>query len=195
MYNDTFKISAGKFPQTDYIKDNYQIWLRQNSLNLQLGVIGGIVQTAVGGAEVYGGDITGVSNIMGGLGSIFGVMKQKYLHNLVPPTSTGNVNISDVNMALQKNTFTMTQMCISSKYAKIIDGFFSMYGYKVTEVKVPNITGRLNWNYVKTIGAIVESSSVPDVYLNEFKDMLNKGITFWHNPSTFLDYSQSNSIV
>ena len=70
-----------------------------------------------------------------------------------------------------------------------------MYGYKVTEIKIPNITGRQNWNYVKTNNAIVESSSVPEIYLDEFKEMLNNGMTFWHNPQTFLDYSQSNPIV
>ena len=39
-----------------------------------------------------------------------------------------------------------------SKYAKIIDKYFSMYGYKINDLKLPNISGRSNWNYVKTIG-------------------------------------------
>lgn len=141
------------------------------------------------------GDMSGFTNAGSGIGGILGAVKQVYLHSRIPPTSAGNVNTADLKIALQKNTFTFTQMCISSKYARIIDNFFSMFGYKTNDVKLPNITGRLNWNYVKTIGAIVESNSVPDKYINEYKEMLNNGITFWHNPSTFLDYSQSNPIV
>lgn len=42
-------------------------------------------------------------------------------------------------------------MSIKQEYARVIDNFFNMYGYKVNDVKIPNITGRLNWNYVKTV--------------------------------------------
>ena len=178
-----------------YIKDNFQIWLRANSVNLQLGVAGGLVETGVGAVRTIAGDINGVVNIGSGIGQILGIMKETYIQSKVPPTSAGNTNIATLNVAQNSNSFSFTQMCIKSTYAKILDDFFSMYGYKVTEIKIPNITGRQNWNYVKTNNAIVESSSVPEIYLDEFKEMLNNGMTFWHNPQTFLDYSQSNPIV
>ena len=85
-------------------------------------------------------------------------------------------------------------MSIRSEYAKVIDNYFSMYGYKVNIVKTPNLTGRTNWNYVKTIGANIEGD-IPETDLNEIKNMFNSGVTLWHNASTYLDYSQSNNIV
>ena len=66
-----------------------------------------------------------------------------------------------------------------------------MYGYKVNSLKVPNITGRTNWNYVKTINANI-LGDIPQEDIQELKTMFDSGVTFWHNPSTFLDYSQSN---
>ena len=195
MFYDNNKIAGGKYPPSDYLKDNYRIWLQQNSVNLSLGIAGGIIETGVGLGRVIAGDVSGISNLGGGIGDLLGLMKEMYIKSKVPPTSAGNVNIADLNVAQKSNGFSFTQMCIKSDYAKIIDDFFSMYGYKVTALKVPNITGRLNWNYVKTNNAIVESLSVPEIYLNEFKEMLNNGVTFWHNPQTFLDYSSSNSIV
>ena len=195
LFYNNFKIAGGKFPPSDYIKDNFQIWLRANSVNLQLGVAGGLVETGVGAVRTIAGDINGVVNIGSGIGQILGIMKETYIQSKVPPTSAGNTNIATLNVAQNSNSFSFTQMCIKSTYAKILDDFFSMYGYKVTEIKIPNITGRQNWNYVKTNNAIVESSSVPEIYLDEFKEMLNNGMTFWHNPQTFLDYSQSNPIV
>ena len=69
-----------------------------------------------------------------------------------------------------------------------------MYGYKVNSVKIPNLTGRKNWNYIKTIGATIHGY-FPDNDLKELKQMFDNGVTLWHNPNTFLDYSQSNNII
>ena len=67
-------------------------------------------------------------------------------------------------------------------------------GYKVNSLKIPNITGRTNWNYVKTIDCNI-TGEIPQEDLQELKDMFDNGVTFWHNSATFLDYSQSNNIV
>ena len=85
-------------------------------------------------------------------------------------------------------------MSIREEYAKIIDGFFDMYGYKVNETKIPNIKSRTNWNYLKTQNVNLVGD-IPDNDIQELKDIMNSGITFWHNPQTFLDYSQTNSII
>ena len=85
-------------------------------------------------------------------------------------------------------------MSIKEEYARIIDSFFSTYGYKVSIMKIPNITGRLNWNYIKTIDCNIHGY-IPQKDCIEIKNMFNAGVTFWHNPSTFLDYSQSNTII
>ena len=85
-------------------------------------------------------------------------------------------------------------MSIRPEMARIIDNYFSMFGYRVNQVKVPNITGRRNWNYVKTIGCYIDAD-IPQDDLNEIKLMFDKGITLWHNPATFADYSQNNDII
>ena len=85
-------------------------------------------------------------------------------------------------------------MSIKQEYAKIIDNFFSMYGYKVNNVKIPNIFGRKNWNYVKTLGSNIEGD-IPQNDLQEIKNMFDSGVTFWHNSNTFLDYSKENNIL
>lgn len=88
-----------------------------------------------------------------------------------------------------KNIFT--RYTIKSKFAKIIDDYFSMYGYQTNEVKIPNTHNRPNWNYVKLIGANI-LGNIPEMDLLEIKDLFNNGITLWHNTNTFLDYSQNN---
>ena len=85
-------------------------------------------------------------------------------------------------------------MSIKIEYLKIIDEFFNMFGYKVNEVKIPNLYGRTNWNYVKTIDCNFEGD-IPQVDLNIIKTMFNKGVTLWHNPSSMYNYDATNNII
>ena len=85
-------------------------------------------------------------------------------------------------------------MSIRQEYARCIDDYFSMFGYKTNRVKIPNITGRTNWNYVKTLGCNI-IGDVPQGDMQEIKSIFNNGVTLWHNPSTFMDYSQNNAIT
>ena len=65
---------------------------------------------------------------------------------------------------------------------------------EINEVKVPNIYSRANWNYIKTVGCYIQAD-IPQEDLEEIKSLFDKGITFWHNPATFMDYTRTNSIV
>ena len=133
-------------------------------------------------------------NYLGGSIGIKNTMAEIYKHSLSPFTAKGNTNGGDINTCSGRNGFSFYNMSIKQEYAKIIDNFFSTYGYKINDVKIPNITGRQNWNYVKTIDANI-LGDIPQEDLQTLKDILNSGVTFWHNPSTFLDYSQNNPII
>ena len=80
-----------------------------------------------------------------------------------------------------------------AEIAKAIDDFFSIYGYRVGEIKVPNMTGRKSWNYVKTNGAGVVGD-VPSPVLAQVNSLFDRGITFWHTNDVG-NYALDNSIV
>ena len=69
-----------------------------------------------------------------------------------------------------------------------------MFGYKINRVKVPNITGRRNWNFVKTINCNFDGD-IPQNDMIIIKQIFDNGITLWHNPNTIFDYTQNNSII
>jgi hypothetical protein len=81
---------------------------------------------------------------------------------------------------------------IRPEYAQKIDDFFTMFGYKVNAVKVPNLKGRKSFNYVKTIDAVV-TGNCPVPAVSKIRQLLNQGITFWHGDWVG-DYSRDNSI-
>lgn len=187
---------AGKLPTLNWSDDEYTNWLTQNSVNIGLGIassgltiVGGLGMMATGGGAVAGAGavVSGAMSIANELGAV-------YQHSLQPNSAKGNVNGGDINVCDHKNGFYFYKMSIKQEYAKIIDNYFSMFGYKINRVKVPNITGRSNWNYVKTINCNFDGD-IPQTDLNIIRDMFNNGTTLWHNPSTIYNYSNSNGIV
>ena len=189
-------ITLGKFPILGWTSDVYTNWLTQNGVNLGLKGVGAITGIVGGTAMILsgGGAPMGVSMIAGSLGMVTDSVKEVYQHSLVPDAIEGSLNSGDVTSAVKGIRLHCYRMGITQEYAKIIDNYFSMYGYKINTMKVPNITGRTNWNYVKTIGANIEGD-IPESDINELKDIFNSGVTLWHNTSTYLDYSQSNNIA
>ena len=187
---------AGKLPTLNWSDDEYTNWLTQNSVNIALGIassgltiVGGLGMMATGGGAVAGAGavVSGAMSIANELGAV-------YQHSLQPNSAKGNVNGGDINVCDHKNGFYFYKMSIKEEYARIIDNYFSMFGYKINRVKVPNITGRSNWNYVKTINCNFDGD-IPQTDLNIIKAMFNNGVTLWHNPSTIYNYSNSNGIV
>lgn len=197
--SETNMLIAGKFPTCSWAEDPYTNWLTMNSVNVlgttfnaaQAGYIKGGLQILSGGALAGMGDVAGGAVMAMGARQIFDTMQENYQHSLMPESFKGNINGGDFLTASNRNGFYFYKMSIKKEMAAAIDGYFSMYGYKVNTVKTPNLNTRVNWNYVKCIGANIEGL-IPEFYLDEIKSLFNAGITLWHNPSTFLDYSQNN---
>lgn len=115
------------------------------------------------------------------------IEKQKLLPDKVN-LSTSNSTLLQFNLM---NTSIFYVYTIKRQMAKRIDNFFSMYGYLTNEIEIPELYNRPNWNYVKTIGANI-IGDIPQLDLEAIKTLFDNGITLWHNPNTFLDYSQNN---
>lgn len=192
--NRLHMLSGFKLPTCGWISDAYTNWLTQNAVNLKLEQIGGVANTIIGAGQMYAsGGSMGADRVGEGLGDIFGQLKERYNHYIAPDEAKGGINEGNLNFA-EKIGFTYYKMSIKREYAVIIDNYFQMFGYKVNDVKIPNITGRQNWNYVKTINCNI-IGDIPQKDMTKLRNMFDAGITLWHNPNTFLDYSQSNNIV
>ena len=86
-------------------------------------------------------------------------------------------------------------MRVKTEYMKIIDSYFSRFGYAIRCVELPNITGRRYWNYVE-IGSSEEIGygQVPSKYMDIINNACRKGITIWHNHENIGDYTLNNTI-
>ena len=203
----SYGISCAKLPIISWTSDYYLNWQAQNGVNNVvrgvLGSVSGLTQ-AVGGlahtalASSDEGMVSGVSQAIGGgismIESITSAMHENWKASLVPDQANGNINCSDLTYSMDKCGFTYRKMSCRREYAEMIDNYFSMFGYKTNKLKLPNISGRSNWNFVKTrICNVI--GNIPQADIEQIKDLFNSGITLWHNPATYLDYSQNNTIV
>lgn len=189
-YNES--LMGAKFPVASWTTDVYTNWLTQNGVNKDFANIVSEGDVKLGRAlNMFGVtnlDKTGISS------NIFSSMQQIYSYQKAPDSAKGNVNGGDIFYSMNLCNFSLYQYVIKEEYAKCIDQYFNVYGYKVNTVKVPNITGRRNWNYVKTIGCNF-NGDIPQEDLEKIKQLFNNGITFWHNAENFLDYSVNNDII
>lgn len=134
-----------------------------------------------------------LSNVSGSALSVAGLLAEENAKRNEAYGTVGTISNNNLN-AINRLNIYIEQQTITYDYAKRIDDYFSMYGYKTNMLKVPNITGRRNWNFVQLRNANV-TGAIPNDSLDTIRAMLINGVTFWHNPSTYLDYTQNNDII
>lgn len=193
--NDDEALALGKYPTCAWSSDAFTNWLTQNgvnmavSLGLTAGAIAGTIATGGATAPALAG---AVMSVAGNIGNTIG---QFYQASLLPNINGGQAN-GDVIWACNRNMFSFRQMRVKTEYLKIIDDYFTRFGYAVKSLAMPNITGRAYWNYVE-IGANEEIGygEVPSKFMDIINNACRKGVTIWHNHRNIGDYSLENSIV
>lgn len=144
----------------------------------------GAKQMAKGYEQMYNADVQGVV----GLG---GIMNDIALHGQAPMETSGTQD-GCLEIAMGTKDFNGVQYYLNPTDAKIIDDFFSAYGYATKKFKVPNRNVRPHWTYTKTIDCnLIGNAPADDVA--KICGIYNHGITFWRNGSEVGNYSLDNS--
>lgn len=182
---NTELIEMTNFPLAGTSLDAYQAYVAQNRGNLYFKMP---AQVAASVASMASG------NLIGGYAGVADVVSKFYQLSVDPnigvgSASTGNASISHGVYGLYGGRVSVT-----ANQARIIDDFFSMYGYAVNVVKVPEITNRPHWNYIKTVGCQI-NSSIPNIFANKIRSIYDNGITFWKNASEVGNYGLDNRPV
>lgn len=182
-YNE--KLVLDGFPQCAYNIDTFKAWVAQNGASTAVSMLGSAFSLGSGAIA------SNPSSVVNGAFSIASTVAQIHAISTQPPHSHGATG-SSVNLAMGIKDFAFMNLTIRSEFAKIIDDYFSLYGYATHKVKIPNTTGRPSWNYVKTIDCKM-IGSVPFDDITKMKNIYDNGITFWHGDYVG-DYSRNNQL-
>lgn len=199
-------IMASKLPIGGWYNDIYTNWLTQNGVNIGLSIGTSALQVAGGLALALGtggaGGVFGASSITSGALGIAQTVGQIYSHSLAPNQAEGNLNAGDVNLAYNNIYPIYYRMTIKAEYGRIIDDYLTRQGYKINRVKVPNMTHRENYNFVKIAQEDNlcypnnhDNIMIPASALDFINQLFRAGITIWNNHENFGNYSVSNNIT
>lgn len=117
------------------------------------------------------------------------------LSSYIAPALSGTHNAvmadSNLQYAAHKFGFSMEQHFIRPEYAKMIDDYFTAFGYATNRLKKPNISSRPHWNYVRTSNCRI-LGTMPSDDENVICDIFNHGITFWKHLDEVGNYGLDN---
>lgn len=209
------------FPTPPWSEDSFAKWWTQNKdayitslVSTAVLAIGAVIATvATGGAAAgaaagaAGAGLTGaqtatiVGTSLGAGSKIANSIGSFTTAKNTPDQISGQAGVSSLRTVQNRIGFKFYDMGVERDKAKVIDGYFSMFGYAVKQVKVPNVrasgvTLRPHWNYVKTTACIIHSASgkgLPAEDEETISNIYDNGITFWTNASEVGNYALDNS--
>lgn len=187
----TEAITLKNYPMCSWSTDAFRAWLAQNSLPI-LGTTGAIVAGATA-ATTFGASIPLLAGLSGA-NAVAGLLGNGYKASIQADITKGNLSHGNSNIASHTHNFYSGRVSISKQYGKMIDDYFTMYGYATNMCKIPNYSARPHWNYLKTRNVNL-TGSVPANAMKHLCQIYDNGITFWKNPSEVGDYNLDNSPV
>lgn len=193
--NDDEALALGKYPTCAWSSDAFTNWLTQNGVNMVVSL--GLTAGAIAGTIATGGATAPilVGATMSVAGNIANTIGQFYQASLLPNISGGQAT-GDVIWAFDRNKFSFRQMRVKTEYLKIIDDYFTRFGYAIKSLELPNITGRRYWNYVEIGGnEEIGYGDVPSKYMEIINNACRRGVTIWHNHANVGNYSLDNIIT
>lgn len=196
-----FGVTYDDFPMCPYATDTFKAWVSSTGKKQIASNVANVVTTALinatpvgkGANAVMGKTIAkglGYANLTSGIADTIIDYNYAKVHG---QSIGGSVSGSGMNWSERRIGFRSTQYTIRPEFARIIDDYFSRFGYKVNRYKVPELRSRENFNYVKTNGCYI-TGAIPNEAIENISSAFDNGITLWHSTDVG-NYSLPNNIV
>lgn len=182
-YDESVKLS--KLPICSYATDTYGAYLAMNGAKNDMGKTLSVLK------GTFGFMSGNTKMIMGGLDEFTSISIGENVASKMSDEIHGTAS-SDVLYGLNEKDFHFINVHVKEEYARIIDDFFTKYGYSQKRLAVPNPHARQNFTYIKTVGASIHGN-MPASAIESIEKILDNGITYWVNADSIGDYSLSNN--
>ena len=228
-YNSIAGVVISNFQQIPLFTDSYKEYVAKNRYrdniamtNAVLSGVGSIV------SPIYSGAMVGASPLtdLGGMSSAFSapvsagininqkfyeIAKRNEVAKMTPPGLIGQIGTPDLKVYLNKFGYYLLTMGIDSSRAKVIDDYFTRYGYKLAKNIIPsrnNNGNRSIFTFIKTVEcnlAINQYANAATTFVMSQEDekaieaIYNNGVRFWYGTYNsaryYKDYSVDNSVT
>lgn len=176
--------------QYDTIERNLDFANTKTNVDTAFGLAGSILslnpmgaaQSIAGGIMGYQGNELSATNQRKAIDS--SLKDQASRGNIAHGSFMGTACITSGQYGFKAQLYQVTNENI-----KMIDDYFTMFGYKVNQIKIPQFNSRKYWNYLKTSGCNV-IANIPQEALNVIKKMFDEGTTIWHDIDYMYKYEK-----
>lgn len=176
-------IQLNNYPICSWSVDTYKSWVAQNAVPIAINTA-----TSVISSGIFSGNFAGYSAIS----QVGNLLSQNYINSNKADTTKGTFNNGGVNCSTGKQNFYYGRMSVNSQYAKMIDDYFTKYGYAIKQIGTPALNNRQRWTYIKT----QDSNAVggcDSSFIRKINNIFDSGITFWKNADEVGNYSLANN--
>ena len=196
-------LSYDNFPASSIAVSEYSNYVGNNANRIVAGQAGRIVDALFTTASSIesGKAFSGISGLAGNL--MQSVSEQAMYADLKGQTSTlGNLASGWLNILYDQILFKAYRVEVNATVAKQYDDFFTMYGYTVNALKVPQFAQsrrRKAYNYCKTKNACIRSLGatslgVPDTAIKDIQSALDGGLCLWETLANVGNFAVDNSL-
>lgn len=176
-----YGLSLNGFPQCAWATDAYMAWLAQSGSVSALGMTftGQDIAYAQQGLGAAGQLLSG--NILGAAGSFLGIAQNVAQVNAIkslPPQAHGQT-ANGAMVAFKAKDFQFNDYSIRRQHARIIDGYWTKYGYPCKELRSISLKVRPSYNFIKTLGCNA-TGTPPQWARTAITEIFDSGVTIWH---------------
>lgn len=169
-------------------------YMASNKASFTVGTFNSLAQGMIGNftAAAMGNPFSVVSNTTNILTTISSAAAKLQDLRTSPASYSGGVSDFFIDVVNNNVYPKLYYKQIDTQFLQILGDYFMKFGYKCNRVKVPDTLSRHRFNFLKTINCEF-TGDIPQDDLSALKSIFDKGVTLWHDPSFFLDYSIDNT--
>lgn len=196
-YVEDMLMTMKQWPQASIAVDQYKAWVAQmTSGGGWVSVAGKVAKTAaaIGAGALTGGPV-GALAASGGVMSLaseaLNLIQDNIKYDAMPDAVQGTAN-SSILLGINDKRFVIYHRQITPEYAKVIDDYFTAFGYRVNVVKTPSMANRPKFTYVQTYKCSI-AGSLPAQAARNIERIFDTGCRFWRNLSEIGDLTLNNA--
>lgn len=165
-----------------------------NGIMNAVGSVGsGVAQAGLSPTGIVSGGVNAIQGAGNSVIALQGLQAKKADISNTPPQLAQMGSNTAYNYGYGLTGFLVIKKQIKPEYVNKLTSFFKKYGYKLNEIKVPNLSTRKSWNYVQTQDCLITGNLNIDI-IRKLQSIFDSGVTLWHTDDVG-NYNLNNSEV
>lgn len=190
-FNYINNLTITQFPMSGWATNGFTEWLANKTTGLTGGLLGTMLAPGIG--TVIGAGI-GAFAKMSFAATVYGSVSS-IPQALIAPNYAHGIDKNSLMLSLNEFGFHFYNARVKDEYAKIIDDYFTKFGYAQKKLGKPNLRARPYWTYIETKNCAIKpvnNKGINAEHIRKISDIYDKGITCWRTTDVG-NYSLDNS--